>query len=213
MSIKSQRAAELYDDLLLRYPDAHCALDYETPFQLLVATILSAQSTDVGVNKATPELFVKFPTPSAFAAVTPEEIEPHIATIGLFRNKAKAIHASSQRIVESYDGKVPDTMDSLLTLRGVARKTANVVLGNAFNKNEGVVVDTHVGRLAQRFALTKETTPVKIEKDLMKLFPTEQWTMLSHLLVRHGREVCKKRGGSCSSDSICKRYCSEATTV
>lgn len=212
MSSKNQRAAEVYRDLLERYPNAHCALDYNNPFQLLVATILSAQSTDVGVNKATPALFKTFPSPRAFASVTPEEIEPHIATIGLFRNKAKAIHASATRIVETYDDKVPDTMESLLTLRGVARKTANVVLGNAFNKNEGVVVDTHVGRLAQRFGLTKETTPVRIERDLMALFPTEQWTMLSHLLVRHGREVCKKRGGSCSSDSICQRYCSEAAT-
>jgi endonuclease-3 len=212
MSSKKQRAADLYTELQKRYPDAHCALHYDTPFQLLVATILSAQSTDVGVNKATPALFKTFSTPEAFAAVTPEEIEPHIATIGLFRNKAKAIQVSAKRIVDTYDGEVPDSMESLLTLRGVARKTANVVLGNAFNKNEGVVVDTHVGRLAQRFGLTKETTPVKIERDLMSLFPTEQWTMLSHLLVRHGREVCKKRGGSCSSDSICQRYCSEAAT-
>ena len=212
MSSKNQRAADLYTELQKRYPDAHCALHYDTPFQLLVATILSAQSTDVGVNKATPALFKTFSTPEAFAAVTPEEIEPHIATIGLFRNKAKAIQVSAKRIVDTYHGEVPDSMESLLTLRGVARKTANVVLGNAFNKNEGVVVDTHVGRLAQRFGLTKETTPVKIERDLMALFPTEQWTMLSHLLVRHGREVCKKRGGSCSSDSICQRYCSEAAT-
>jgi len=212
MSSKNQRAADLYTELQKRYPNAHCALHYDTPFQLLVATILSAQSTDVGVNKATPALFKTFSTPEAFAAVTPEEIEPHIATIGLFRNKAKAIQVSAKRIVDTYDGEVPDSMESLLTLRGVARKTANVVLGNAFNKNEGVVVDTHVGRLAQRFGLTKETTPVKIERDLMSLFPTEQWTMLSHLLVRHGREVCKKRGGSCSSDSICQRYCSEAAT-
>ena len=212
MSSKNQRAADLYTELQKRYPDAHCALHYDTPFQLLVATILSAQSTDVGVNKATPALFKTFSTPEAFAAVTPEEIEPHIATIGLFRNKAKAIQVSAKRIVDTYDGEVPDSMESLLTLRGVARKTANVVLGNAFNKNEGVVVDTHVGRLSQRFGLTKETTPVKIERDLMSLFPTEQWTMLSHLLVRHGREVCKKRGGFCSSDSICQRYCSEAAT-
>ena len=212
MSSKNQRAADLYTELQKRYPNAHCALHYDTPFQLLVATILSAQSTDVGVNKATPALFKTFSTPEAFAAVTPEEIEPHIATIGLFRNKAKAIQVSAKRIVDTYDGEVPDSMESLLTLRGVARKTANVVLGNAFNKNEGVVVDTHVGRLAQRFGLTKETTPVKIERDLMSLFPTEQWTMLSHLLVRHGREVCKKRGGFCSSDSICQRYCSEAAT-
>jgi len=209
---KQQKAEDLYNELQKRYPDAHCALIYENPFQLLVATILSAQSTDVGVNKATPALFEMFPTPQAFADVTPEEIEPHISTIGLFRNKAKAIHTSAKRIIAAYDGKVPDTMDALLTLHGVARKTANVVLGNAFNKNEGVVVDTHVGRLAQRFGLTRETSPDKIEKDLMKLFPKEKWTMLSHLLVRHGREVCKKRGGSCSSDPICQRYCSEAAT-
>ena len=210
MASKTKRAEKLYNELLKRYPDAHCALNYNNPFQLLVATILSAQSTDVGVNKATPALFKKFPTPEAFASVTPDKIEPHIATIGLFRNKAKAIHASAQRIVEAYNGEVPSTMESLLTLRGVARKTANVVLGNAFNKNEGVVVDTHVGRLSQRFGLTKETTPIKIEKDLMSLFPKDQWTMISHLLIRHGREVCKKRGGLCSKDSICKRYCSEA---
>lgn len=194
-----------------RYPDAKCALQYETPHELLVATILSAQSTDVGVNKATPALFKAFKTPTAFANAAPLEIEPYISSIGLFRNKAKSIHESSKRIVEEYGGKVPQTMEELITLRGVARKTANVVLGNAFNKNEGVVVDTHVGRLAQRFGLSTQTTPVSIEQDLMALFPQEQWAMLSHLLVYHGREVCKKRGGTCSDDPICARYCSNAT--
>ena len=186
---------------------------YDTPLELLVATILSAQSTDVGVNKATPALFKAFPSAKAYADSTPEEIQPYISSIGLFRNKSKSIHASSRMIVEEFDGQVPDNMEDLLKLRGVARKTANVVLGNAFHKNEGVVVDTHVSRLAQRFGLTNETTPVKIEQDLMRQFPQDQWTMLSHFLVRHGREVCKKRGGNCTSDQICKLYCSNAAAT
>lgn len=209
---EKNRAQEIYHALEERYPDAHCALDYASPLELLFATILSAQSTDVGVNKATPELFRHFPTVESYANATPEEIEPFISSIGLFRNKAKAIHASAVTIVKDFQGEVPDTMKELLTLRGVARKTANVVLGNAFQINEGVVVDTHVSRLAQRFGLTKETKPEKIERDLMDLYPQEKWTMLSHLLVRHGREVCKKRGSTCSEDSICKRYCSNAAT-
>ena len=207
-----ERAKSIYGALLKRYPDAHCALEYSSPLELLFATILSAQSTDVGVNKATPELFKHFLTVRDYAQATPEEIEPYISSIGLFRNKAKAIHASAVTIVEEFNGEVPNNMHDLLTLRGVARKTANVVLGNAFHRNDGVVVDTHVGRLAGRFGLTVETKPEKIEKDLMALFPQDQWTMLSHLLVRHGREVCKKRGGSCSEDSICKIYCSNVAT-
>lgn len=196
--------------LLERYPHATCALVYNSPFELLVATILSAQATDVGVNKATPALFKVFPAPQDFAATTPAEIEPHIATIGLFRSKAKSLHEASKRIMEAYDGEVPDTMEGLTSLRGVARKTANVVLGNAMGKNEGIAVDTHVARLANRFGLTQETTPAKIEQDLMKLFEQDHWTMLSHLLIQHGREVCKKRGGTCNTDSICRRYCSNA---
>ena len=210
MTKKKERAAAIYEALITAYPDAHCALTYNNPFELLVATILSAQATDVGVNKATPALFEKHPTPESMAAVTPEELEPLISTIGLFRNKAKSIHASATMIQDEFGGEVPDNMKDLLKLRGVARKTANVVLGNAFSKNEGVVVDTHVGRLAGRFGLTKETKPEKIEKDLMKLFPQDDWTMLSHLLVRHGREVCKKRGALCESNDICKSYCSNA---
>ena len=208
-----KRAQEIFNSLQERYPDAHCALNYSSPLELFFATILSAQSTDVGVNKATPELFKAFPTVQAYAKSTPEEIEPYISSIGLFRSKAKSIHSSANMIVDDFNGKVPDTMSDLIKLRGVARKTANVVLGNAFNKNEGVVVDTHVARLSQRFGLTAETKPEKIEKDLMDLFPQKQWCMLSHLLVWHGRQVCKKRGGSCNTDSICNRYCKNRDSV
>jgi len=209
---KQKRALQIYDELLDRYPDAHCALTFNSPLELLFATILSAQSTDVGVNKATPKLFEHFPTLQDYANSSPEEIEPYISSIGLFRGKAKSIYESAKMIVNDFDGKVPDTMRDLIKLRGVARKTANVVLGNAFNKSEGIVVDTHVGRLAQRFGLTSETKPDKIETDLMELFPKEKWTMLSHLLVWHGRQVCKKRGGSCGADSICNLYCSNSAT-
>ncbi|MBC8200882.1 MAG: endonuclease III [Planctomycetes bacterium] len=208
--IANKRAKKLFAELQERYPDAHCALAYNSPLELLFATILSAQSTDVGVNKATPALFKAFPTVQDYANSSPEEIEPYISSIGLFRSKAKSLYTSANMIVDDYGGEVPDNMKDLVKLRGVARKTANVVLGNAFRKNEGVVVDTHVGRLAQRFGLTTETKPDKIEKDLMALFPQEQWTLLSHLLVWHGRQVCKKRGGSCNEDAICKRYCSNA---
>ena len=204
------RAKRVYDALLKRYPDAHCELDFKNPLQLLIATILSAQATDVGVNKATPGLFRKFRTAADFASSTPEQIEEYIKTIGLFRSKAKSVHAACTTIVENYGGKVPDDMDDLITLRGVARKTANVVLGNAFGKNEGVVVDTHVSRLAARFGLSEETKPDKIERDLMALFPQDRWTMLSHLLIFHGRRVCKARNALCADDSICKRYCSNA---
>lgn len=210
MQNNSKRSQKIFKELQRRYPDAHCALEYNSPLELLFATILSAQSTDVGVNKATPKLFKAFPTVQAYAKATPEEIEPYIATIGLFRGKAKSLHTSAKMIVNDFDGEVPSNMKDLIKLRGVARKTANVVLGNAFNKNEGVVVDTHVGRLAQRFGFTTETKPDKIEKDLMQLFPQEDWTLLSHLLVWHGRAVCKKRGGTCNEDAICKLYCSNA---
>jgi|TARA_B100000959_G_C14864669_1_gene575720 endonuclease-3 len=211
MPNEHKRAQKIFKTLQQRYPDAHCALDYNSPLELLFATILSAQSTDVGVNKATPELFKAFPTVQDYASASPEKIEPYISSIGLFRGKAKSIYTSANMIVDDFGGEVPDNMKDLVKLRGVARKTANVVLGNAFHKNEGVVVDTHVGRLAHRFGLTKETKPDKIEKDLMALFPQEEWTTLSHLLVWHGRQVCKKRGGTCSEDSICKKFCSNAS--
>jgi endonuclease-3 len=210
------RAAAIYADLLARYPDAHCELDHDPkqPHQLLVATILSAQATDVGVNRATPALFRTFPTPAAFAAAAPEEIEPHIRTIGLFRNKAKAIHAAMKAVVENFGGEVPRTMDELLTLRGVARKTANVVMGNAFGINAGVVVDTHVERLSKRFSLAPQSaTTAMVERHLMARFPRENWCMLSHLLIFHGRRACKARGGACDTDSICVKWCSNAGAI
>lgn len=192
------------------YPDAHCELNSRSSHELLIATILSAQATDVSVNKAAPKLFKQFPNARAYAKSTPKNIEPYINSIGLFRNKAKSIHAAMTMIVEDFGGEVPDTMEDLLKLRGVARKTANVVLGNAFGKNEGVVVDTHVSRLSQRFGLTEHTDTKKIEKDLMALFPRPHWTMLSHLLIFHGRYSCKARGALCSKNKLCRKYCSNA---
>ena len=207
-----KKAQEIFDTLQQQYPDATCALQHTSAFELLIATILSAQATDVSVNKASPALFNVFPTPKAFANASAEEIEPYISSIGLFRSKAKSVYEASKRIEDVFSGEVPTTMEDLITLRGVARKTANVVLGNAMGKNEGVVVDTHVSRLSKRFGFTQETKPVKIEQDLMALFPQKDWTTLSHLLIYHGRAVCKKRGGTCSSDPICLRYCSNATS-
>lgn len=212
-SAQKKRAEAIYADLSQEYPDAHCELDYSNPLELLIATILSAQATDVGVNKATPKLFKRFPIAEAYAKSSPAEIEKYINSIGLFRNKAKAIHAAATTIVEDYNGEVPRTMEELLTLRGVARKTANVVLGNAFGINEGVVVDTHVARLANRFGLTKHDDVKKIERDLMALFEREHWCMLSHLLIFHGRRVCKARGALCSEHWICRKYCSNAKTL
>ena len=212
LPIKSEsqrrRASRIYSALDKAYPDATCALDYRTPHELLIATILSAQSTDVGVNKATPALFAEFPDPERYAAARPEDIQPLISSIGLYRNKSKAIHESMKRVVEVHDGQVPDTMEALLELRGVARKTANVVLGNAFGINVGVVVDTHVSRIATRFSLTESKTVQKIERDLMALFPRPKWTQLSHLLIAHGRAACKARHARCHEDPICGSYCS-----
>ena len=204
------RAKRILDALYTHYDDAQCELDYTNPHELLVATILSAQSTDVGVNKATPGLFKVFPSPAHYAKATPTKIEKHIKTIGLFRNKAKAIHASMSSVVDDFGGEVPDTMEDLITLRGVARKTANVVLGNAYGINVGVVVDTHVMRLAQRFGLTEHSDAKKIEKDLMALFPRPHWTMLSHMLIWHGRRACKARGATCAEHPLCKKFCSNA---
>ncbi len=201
------RARRVFGALQKRYPDAHCELDYHHPHELLVATILSAQATDIGVNKATPELFAEFPTPADYAAASPRRLEPYVRSLGFYRNKARAIHEAMKTIVQEYGGVVPDTMQDLLTLRGVARKTANVVLGNAYGINEGVVVDTHVIRLANRFGLSRHTDPAKIERDLIALFPRKHWTMLSHLLIWHGRRVCKARGAGCAEDALCRRYC------
>lgn len=207
-SSEKARARRILDGLYRHYPDAHCELDYTTAHELLIATILSAQATDVGVNKATPALFKAYPDPQAYAKASPAKIEKHIKTIGLFRNKAKFIHGAMTRIVNDFDGQVPDTMKNLLTLPGVARKTANVVLGNAFSINVGVVVDTHVMRISQRFGLTEHTDAKKIEKDLMAMFPRPHWTMLSHMLIFHGRRSCKARGALCAEHPLCEKFCS-----
>ena len=211
-SAEKARAKRILDALYREYPDAHCELEYTNPHELLIATILSAQATDVAVNKATPELFKAFPTPADYAATAPTDLEPYVRSLGFFRNKAKAVHGSMTMIVQEYGGEVPNTMDDLLRLRGVARKTANVVLGNAFSINVGVVVDTHVIRLSDRFALTKHNDPAKIERDLMALFARSHWTMLSHLLIWHGRRVCKARGATCAVHPLCRKYCSNAST-
>lgn len=201
------RADRLYHALEKAYPDAHCELDYTQPHELLVATILSAQTTDVAVNKVTPDLFRRFPTPADFAASSPEEIEPFIRTIGLFRNKAKAVHQAMKTVVERHGGEVPRTMEALLELRGVARKTANVVLGNVFGINEGVVVDTHVERLSKRLGLAPaDATVALVERHLMALFPRDAWCQLSHLLIFHGRRACSARLSRCCDHPICREY-------
>ena len=188
---------EVYTRLLKLYPDAHVELDYSTPLQLLIATILSAQCTDKRVNMVTPLLFKTFPTAQSLADADPAVMEDMIRSTGFFRNKTKSLIALGKALVERYNGEVPDSMEELVKLPGVGRKTANVILGNAFNKNEGVVVDTHVGRLAVRLGLTKQTDPVKAEQELMALFPQEDWTMLAHVLIFHGRRVCFARTPQC----------------
>jgi endonuclease-3 len=179
------------------YPDAKTALDHRGPFQLLAATILSAQTTDVRVNKVTPVLFAKYPTPEALAEADPADVEQIIKSTGYFRSKTRSLIGMAKALVERFGGKVPDTMEELLTLPGVGRKTANVVLGNAFGKNVGIVVDTHVARLSQRLKLTRQTDPVKIEQDLMLLIPKRDWALFSHLLIFHGRQVCIARKPLC----------------
>ena len=192
------RAEKIIQILKRTYPDAQCSLTHKSPYQLLVATILSAQCTDVRVNIVTPTLFKEYPTPEAMAAAPIERIEKLIQTTGFFRAKARSLKESATDLVEKHAGKVPQTMEALTALRGVGRKTANVVLGNAFGISVGVVVDTHVGRLAGRLALTKHTDPVKIEKDLVKLVPQADWTILSHLLIYHGRAICLARNPKCA---------------
>ena len=204
---QKERALEIYHTLLNFYPNPHCELDHSNPFELLIATILSAQCTDVRVNKVTPALFEKYPDPESMAEAPIEDLEELIRSTGFYRNKAKALKEASQTIVADFDGEVPDTMDELLTLRGAARKTANVVLGNAFNKNEGVVVDTHVKRISFRFGLTKEKkNTAKIERDLMGLLPRETWTNISHLMIHHGRNACKARLSEPPEHPVCIKY-------
>jgi endonuclease-3 len=194
---KKERATEVFARLKRAHPDAHCELDHETPLQLLMATILSAQCTDKRVNMVTPSLFKRFPTAQALADAQQEELEEIIKSTGFFRNKAKSLIGLGKALVERHGGSVPDSMETLVKLPGVGRKTANVILGNAFRKNEGVVVDTHVGRLSLRLGLTRETDPVKVERELMALIAREDWTMLAHVLVFHGRRICYARTPKC----------------
>lgn len=204
-----KRTAEIIKRLKKAYPDAHCALNHTNAFELLVATILSAQCTDERVNIVTADLFRKYRGPDDYIAATPEELERDIHSTGFFRNKAKNIRAACQRINEVYGGEVPQTMEEILTLGGVARKTANVVLGNAFGIASGVVVDTHVGRLSQRLGLTEEKTAEKIEQDLMELVPKKYWVMFPHWMIFHGRQICQARKPKCLEcplADICPSY-------
>ena len=199
-------AAELLKRLTALYPDAHCELDFRSPYELLVATILSAQCTDKRVNMTTPALFARYPNAAALAHADQQELEEIVKSTGFFRSKAKNLIAMAKDLVTKHAGEVPASMATLHALAGVGRKTANVVLGNAFDINDGVVVDTHVGRLAVRLGLTRETDPVKVETALMPLFPRDQWTTLSHLLIWHGRRICdakKPKCGECTLNDIC----------
>jgi endonuclease-3 len=199
-------ALEIQRRLAATYPDAHCELTYRNPFELAVATVLSAQCTDARVNMVTPELFRRWPTPQALAQASLEAIEAVIKSTGFYRNKAKSILGLARQVVAEHGGEIPAEMDALVRLPGIGRKTANVVLGNAFGQNEGIVVDTHVARLSARFGFTRETDPVKIEQALIPLFPRESWTQLSHLMIWHGRRTCaalRPRCGDCVLADCC----------
>jgi endonuclease-3 len=205
---KKARVTKIIAGLQKAYPDAHCELNHSNPLELLIATILSAQCTDKRVNMVTPQLFKKYRTAKDFAKARLPELEQEIKTTGFFRNKAKSITKAARNIVEKHGGSVPNTMEELIALGGVGRKTANVVLGNAFNINTGIVVDTHVARLSQRLGLTKEKDPVKIELALINLVPQDQWTMFSHWLIWHGRRRCYARSPDCPNcdiKSVCPR--------
>jgi endonuclease-3 len=199
---RQRRTRSIIARLKREFPDATCALDHANPLELLVATILSAQSTDARVNIVTPALFAKYKSAADYAAANPDVFQGEIHSTGFFRNKTKSILGMAQALEERHDGQVPDTMEALVALPGVGRKTANVVLGNAFGKNEGVVVDTHVGRISGLLKLTRQTDPVKIERDLMELVPRKDWTIFSHLLILHGRKTCIARRPRCESCRI-----------
>jgi endonuclease-3 len=200
------RIAEILKRLDQLYPDVTCALTHTSAWELLVATILSAQSTDVNVNRVTPELFRKYPTVEAFAALTPEQLEPDVRSTGFFRNKSKSVVGAAKKIVADFGGQVPLNMDDLLSLPGVARKTANVVLGSWFKIAEGIVVDTHVHRISRRLELTTNTDPQKIEQDLMRIIPREKWILFAHQIIWHGRKLCiarKPKCVDCPLENIC----------
>ena len=194
---RKARARSILAGLRELYPDADCALEHRSALELLVATILSAQSTDANVNRVTPELFRRYPGPAEMAAAHPEELEEAIRSTGFFRNKARSLLQMSASLVADHGGEVPRTMEELTALPGIGRKTANVILGNAFGIDLGVVVDTHVKRLSRRMGLTSASTPFRIERDLMQIFPRRHWTMLAHLLIWHGRRHCKARTPLC----------------
>ena len=198
-AVDPAQVARTYAKLRERHSDAHCELDHENPFQLILATVLSAQSTDVMVNKITPELFKRWPTPKALANAEPPEVETVLSKIGMYRQKTKNVIGLSKRLLEEHGGEVPRTLAELIKLPGVGRKTANVVLGVAFGTPEGVVVDTHVQRISQRLGWTKHSEPAEIEQDLMALFPRSDWDMLSHTLIFHGRRVCAARKPACAA--------------
>jgi endonuclease-3 len=206
-----QRAAKIVARLAEAYPDATCALHHKNALELLVATILSAQSTDARVNMVTPALFAKYPTAAAYAAADPAVLEQEIHSTGFFRNKTKSIIGMAQALIERHDGRVPDAMEALVQLPGVGRKTANVVLGTWFEKNEGVVVDTHVQRVSTLLGLTQEKTPEKIERDLMALVPRGRWAWFSHTLILHGRAVCIARRPKCEI-CVVNRWCPSSRT-
>lgn len=212
LASKKQRALEVLVVLKRLYPDATCSLNYETPVQLLVATILSAQCTDERVNKVTPALFARYPDAQALAYCDREELETLVHSTGFYRNKAKNIQGACQKIMEEFGGEVPQQMEQLLSLSGVARKTANVVLAHAFGIIQGVTVDTHVKRLSQRLGLTKETDPVKIERELMKLLPQPDWENFSISIIYHGRAVCNARKPICSACDL-SHICPSAHTL
>ena len=204
--VASERVAEILKRLDQLYPDVTCALTHSSAWELLVATILSAQSTDVNVNRVTPELFRKYPTVEAFAAITPEQLEPDVRSTGFFRNKSKSVVGAAKKVVSDFGGQVPDDMERLLTLPGVARKTANVVLGSWFKKADGVVVDTHVHRISRRLELTTQDEPQKIEQDLIRIIPREKWILFSHQIIWHGRKICfarKPKCAECVLENIC----------
>jgi endonuclease-3 len=202
----AERAGLIFKRLAREYPDATCALDYHNPFELLCATILSAQCTDVRVNMVTPHLFARYPTPQALAAADPADVQEIIKSTGFFRNKTKSLIGMAQALVAEHGGRVPRSMEELRPLPGVGRKTANVVLGNAYGINEGVTVDTHVARVSGRLGLTREDDPARIELDLIRLFPRKDWALLSHLFIFHGRQVCiarRPRCEACVLNDIC----------
>ena len=203
---RAAQAKKVLAALRKLYPDAHCELDFKTPLQLIIATILSAQCTDKRVNMVTPALFAKYPDAAALAAAETADLEPIIRSTGFFRAKARSIQETARALVARFGGKVPDTMGDLLTLRGVARKTANVVLGTAYGKSEGVVVDTHIKRVSYRLGLTDQTEPEKVERDLMAILPREQWTYFGHALIWHGRRICKAPAPLCDQ-CLMKPFC------